>query len=102
MDEHINKILEREMQCDYCDDRFDDVLMAVHHYELTHSRMDVRCLKCNCMFPSVGELLNRCDTVDTPCPKCLHCSCICGPPSDEEYEYSEFFDENDFITKFMK
>lgn len=99
---HLHKIIRMELCCDFCEDNFADDKMAFHHYELSHTRMDVRCLKCNGVYSSVRELLCYCDDVSMPCPNCQHCSCICGPPSDDSFEYSDIFDENDFITKYMK
>lgn len=92
-----------ELNCDFCKEGLNDDKTAFHHYELNHTRMDVSCLKCNGIYSSVGELLCYCgDDSFPPCPNCRYCSCICGPPSDEEFKYSNNFDENDFITKYMK
>lgn len=88
--------------CEICSIQFRKTSSALHHLLMVHSSMEITCAYCEGNFSSETSFEDHFGGYLDPCPKCNQCSCMCGPPSDDSYEYLDHFDENDFISKYMK
>lgn len=99
--EHVSRIGVSRFHCDVCDFESEIFYEVVRHHQISHSVMYFSCKECGRSFDLSEGLENHvCYEIES-CVKCNEWGCVCGPPSDDEYEFSRYFDENDFITRYI-